>query len=265
MWPKGDGGVVAIVMRFDEDVFCVAGSCFAERLEKHIHLNDAERRALERLEESQRKVKRGVIFQRANERASETFVLRSGRVMSYVILPDGSRQILRVYFPGDFLGAAGTIYRRAVESLVVVSDAILCPFDKASLRVLLDEHPRVAALMFLISQSERVALTDRLASLGRTSAKARVAAFLLDIIDRLRVMDDSIDNRFELKLTQEEMGDAIGLTSVHVNRMIRQMEAENLISRSNGAITLLDEPKLQEIGHYINRYKDIDLDWVPAS
>ncbi|MDF0544785.1 Crp/Fnr family transcriptional regulator [Sphingobium sp. H39-3-25] len=243
----------------------VSGSCFAERLEKHIALNEAERRALARLEENLRKVKRGAMIQRANEPVTELFVLRQGRVMSFVILPDGSRQILRVFFPGDFIGSASTVYKRSPESLVALSDAVLCPFDKHALRILLDEHPRVAALMFVISQTERVALTDRLASLGRTSAKARVAAFLLDIVSRLRVMDDNIADSFDLKLTQEEIGDAVGLTSVHVNRMIRQMETEGLISRNNGTITLLDERKLEEIGHFTNRYRDLDLDWLPAA
>jgi CRP-like cAMP-binding protein len=221
--------------------------------------------ALARLEENQRKVRRGAMIQRANEPVTELFVLRAGRVMSFVILPDGSRQILRVFFPGDFIGSASTVYGKAPESLIALTDATLCPFDKHALRILLDEHPRVAALMFVLSQTERVALTDRLASLGRASAKARVAAFLLDIIDRLRMMDDDVTDTFELKLTQEEIGDATGLTSVHVNRMIRQMENEKLIARSNGAITLLDERALQEIGHYTNRYTDLDLDWLPAA
>ncbi|MGV3771123.1 MAG: Crp/Fnr family transcriptional regulator [Sphingobium phenoxybenzoativorans] len=241
----------------------MSGSCFADRLEKHLNLTERERTALARLEENQRKVKRGAMIQRANETITELFVLRAGRVMSYVILPDGSRQILRVYFAGDFIGSASTVYSKSPESLVALSDSVLCPFDKHALRVLLEEHPRVAALMFVLSQMERVALTDRLASLGRSSARARVASFLLDIIDRLRLMDDSITNSFDLKLTQEEIGDAVGLTSVHVNRMIRQMEADGLISRSNGRIALLNEKALEEIGHYTNRYNDLDLDWLP--
>jgi len=242
----------------------VATSCFADRLAKHVPLSDAEKKALARLEENPRKVKRGAMIQRVNEMVTELFVLREGRVMSFVILPDGSRQILRVYFPGDFIGSASTIYSRAPESLVALSDAIICPFDKHALRRLLEEYPRVAALLFLLSNAERVALTDRLASLGRTSAKARVASFLLDIFDRLRVTDDGITDSFDLKLTQEEIGDAIGLTSVHVNRMIRQMEQEGLISRANGRITLRDMARLEEIGHYSNRHKDMDLDWLPG-
>ncbi|WP_328804582.1 Crp/Fnr family transcriptional regulator [Sphingobium psychrophilum] len=243
----------------------MATSCFAERLAKQVPLSDAEKKALIRLEENPRKIKRGGMIQRVNDTVTELFVLREGRVMSFVILPDGSRQILRVYFPGDFIGSASTIYSKAPESLVALSDVVVCPFDKQALRRLLEESPRVAALLFLLSNAERVAMTDRLAALGRTSAKARVAAFLLDMFDRLRVTDDSIVDSFDLKLTQEEIGDSIGLTSVHVNRMIRQMEQEGLISRSNGRIILNDVARLEEVGHYTNRMKDMDLDWLPVS
>ncbi|HEX7876475.1 MAG TPA: Crp/Fnr family transcriptional regulator [Sphingobium sp.] len=242
----------------------MATSCFADTLAKYASLSDAEIKALVRLEENPRKVKRGAMIQRVNDSITELFILREGRVMSFVILPDGSRQILRVYFPGDFIGSASTIYGKAPESLVTLSDAVICPFDKHALRRLLEEYPRVAALLFLLSNAERVALTDRLASLGRTSAKARVASFLLDIFDRLRVIDDGVTDSFDLKLTQEEIGDAIGLTSVHVNRMVRQMEQEGLISRANGRITLMDVARLEQIGHYTNRHKDMDLDWLPA-
>ena len=121
-------------------------SCFAERLAKHVPLSDAEKAALARLEENPRKMKRGGMIQRVNDTVTELFVLREGRVMSFVILPDGSRQILRVYFPGDFIGSASTIYSKAPESLVALTDVVVCPFDKHALRRLLEEYPRVAAL-----------------------------------------------------------------------------------------------------------------------
>ena len=99
-------------------VLWVATGCFADRLAKHVPLSDEERNALTRLEENPRKIKRGAMIQRVNDTVTELFVLREGRVMSFVILPDGSRQILRVYFPGDFIGSASTIYNKAPESLV---------------------------------------------------------------------------------------------------------------------------------------------------
>jgi CRP-like cAMP-binding protein len=127
------------------------------------------------------------------------------------------------------------------------------------------EHPRLAALMVVYNQIERMALTDRLAALGRSSAKARVAALLLEIRSRRRFVDRSIGDSFTLGLTQEEIGDATGLTSVHVNRMFRQLEDEHLIARENGRVTLLDERALARTANFIDRYADLDLSWLPKA
>lgn len=243
----------------------VSDSCFAERLGQLVELTRSEIAALERIEERQREVKRGTLLQRENDEVSELFVLRHGWVISYMMLADGSRQILRLHFPGDFIGTASIVYEQAPSSLAAITDLVICPFDKRALRILYDEHPRLAALIFLITQAEHVSLTDRLASLGRTSAKARVGALLLDMRDRLRTMDKDIVDSFPLKLTQEEIGDAAGLTGVHVNRMMRALAEDGLIARSNGNVTIRDGEALAEASNYVNRFATLDLSWLPKA
>jgi CRP/FNR family transcriptional regulator, anaerobic regulatory protein len=241
----------------------VSGSCFADILSELVDLTEGEKAALEKLEERQRHVRRGAVLQRENEACGELFVMRKGLMMSYVLLDDGSRQILRFHFPGDLLGVSSMIYREAPESLYALSDCVVCPFDRAALAELMVDHPRLSALLLVYCQIERVALTDRLAALGRTSAKQRVAALLLELRNRLRATDRSVANAFALGLTQEEIGDATGLTSVHVNRMLRQLEEEGLIARELGRVTLLDERALARAANYVNRYERLDLGWLP--
>jgi len=243
----------------------VSGSCFAEKLSELIDLTQAEQNTLEKLEERQRHVRRGAVLQRENEDAGELYILRKGLMMSYVLLDDGSRQILRFLFPGDMLGVSSAVYQEAPETLAALSDCIVCPFDRGVLSDLMLAHPRLSAMIFVYSQIERVALTDRLAALGRTSAKARVAALLLELRNRLRATDKSLANAFSLGLTQEEIGDATGLTAVHVNRMLRQLEEEGLIAREGGRVTLLDERALARAANYVNRYEGLDLSWLPKA
>jgi CRP/FNR family transcriptional regulator, anaerobic regulatory protein len=242
---------------------CVAGSCFADILSELVALTEGERTALNKLEERQRHVRRGAVLQRENESCNELFVLRKGLMMSYVLLDDGSRQILRFLFPGDMLGVSSAIYREAPETLAALSDCVVSPFDRGALSEIMVEHPRLSAMILVYCQIERVALTDRLAALGRTSAKARVAALLLELRNRLRVTDKSITNVFALGLTQEEVGDATGLTAVHVNRMLRQLEEDGLIAREGGRVTLQDERALARAANYVNRYQGLDLGWLP--
>ena len=241
----------------------MAGSSFADVLSELVDLTQGERTALEKLEDRQRHVRRGAVLQRENETGGELYILRKGLMMSYVLLDDGSRQILRFLFPGDMLGVSGVIYRAAPETLCALSDCTVSPFDRTQLAEVITSHPRLSAMILVYCQIERVSLTDRLAALGRTNAKARVAALLLELRNRLRATDKEITNGFTLGLTQEEVGDATGLTAVHVNRMLRQLEEEGLIARENGRVTLVDEQSLCRAANYVNRFEKLDLSWLP--
>jgi CRP/FNR family transcriptional regulator, anaerobic regulatory protein len=240
-------------------------SCFADRLGRFVDLTTAECEALARLEERPRQLRRGAVLLRANDKGTELFVLRRGVLMSFVLLDYGSRQILRFHFPGDMLGWTALAYRTSPETLVALTEAEVCPFDRSALSTLAVEHPRLFAATLALNQMERQALTDRLAGLGRTSARGRVAALLIEIRDRLRQANSAITDTFPLGLTQEEIGDATGLTSVHVNRMLRQLEDEMLIARENGRVTLVDETALAHVANYIDRSHTIDLNWLPPS
>jgi len=181
------------------------------------------------------------------------------------LLDDGSRQILRFLFPGDVIALSSLVYRETPETLTAMSDAVVAPFERSTLSEIIAEHPRLAALLLVYSQIERAALTDRLAALGRTSAKARVAAMLIDMRNRLRAGDKAITDTFTIGLTQEEIGDATGLTAVHVNRMLRQLEEEGLIARENGRVRFTNERGLLRAANYVDRYEGLDLSWLPAA
>lgn len=243
----------------------MSGSCFAERLGDLVTITPAENSALSKLEERERPVRRGATIQRENDRVGDLFILKRGVMMSSMLLDDGSRQILRFLFPGDMIGLSSLAYREAPETLTALSDSLVCPFERTMLSEVVGAHPRLGALMMVYGQIERTALTDRLAALGRTSAKARVAAVLIDMRNRLRMIDKSIADSFVLGLTQEEIGDATGLTAVHVNRMLRQIEEEGMIARENGRVTFTNERALQRAANYVDRYKGLDLSWLPAA
>lgn len=243
----------------------VPGSCFAERLSDMVALTPGEHRALEQLEDRERILRRGATLQRENDRCSELFILRKGTMMSSVLLDDGSRQILRFLFPGDMMGVSSLVYSEAPETITALTDAVVCPFERTAMSKLIGDHPRLAALIMVYNQIERAALTDRLAALGRTSAKARVAGILLEMRNRMRMLDKATNATFTLGLTQEEIGDATGLTAVHVNRMLRQLEEEGIIAREGGRVTLTDERALQRAANFVDRYAGLDLGWLPAA
>lgn len=243
----------------------MSGGCFAERLNDFVTLTDRERLALDRLRDRERTVKRGAVVFRENDQECELFVVESGVLMSYVVLDNGSRQILRFLFAGDLGGVSTLIYRACPESVEAVTDAVVCTVERGAFTRLFEEAPRLTALILAVDQVNRVALTDRLAGLGRSSAKARVAAILIELRDQFRRTDSTIAATFTPGLTQEEIGDATGLTAVHVNRMLRQLEEDGLIAREGGKVTFVDEPTLRRAANYTDRYGDLDLSWLPPS
>lgn len=240
-------------------------SYLARRFGDLITLTEDERTALARLEERDSRLRRGGTLLRENDRSGELFVLKRGTMMSYMLLDDGSRQIVRFLFPGDLIGLSALTHRHSPEAVVALSECEVAPFDRALFADTVMRQPRLFALVLAVVQVDRVVCTDRLAAVGRTSAKARIAALLLHLRDRMRQNDAAIGASFTPGVTQEEIGDATGLTAVHVNRMLRQLEDERLIAREHGRITLMDEAKLVRLSAYVNRLAGVDLSWLPAA
>ncbi|WP_226372650.1 Crp/Fnr family transcriptional regulator [Allosphingosinicella flava] len=241
------------------------GSCLAERLSHYLDLTDNEHAALDEIEVQERECKRGTIIRREQDRGRELFVLRSGWLQSHVVLGDGSRQIMRFFFPGDIIGLSSLALDHSPETIVTVSDATIAPFNRQKLCDIFESHPRLAALIFTVTMAERVAMADRLASIGRTSARARVASILCEIFARNRVMLKGELSELQLPLTQEDLGDATGLTAVHVNRMMRGLVDDGLIARSGNKVGLIDEGRLAAEANFIDRYAKIDTSWLPPA
>lgn len=238
--------------------------CLAERLGRYLHLVESERRALGELEESERLVPRGTVLRVEHAPARELYVVRRGWLYSSMLLPDGNRQILSIHLPCEFAGDTSLPWDKAPFTLVAATDAAVRVIDKTALRRLFEQHPRIGLLIYTLAQAERVALADRLASVGRTSAKARVAALICDVMCRLHAGGENVADGVPMPLTQEEIGDATGLTAVHVNRMMRQLQEEGVIGRTNGRVHVLDEARLATVANHIDRFATIDTSWLPA-
>lgn len=235
----------------------------ADRLGRYVNLVDSEREALAALGESERAVSRGAMLRPEQAAARELYIVRSGWLYSSLLMADGRRQVFSLHLPGEFAGSAALAFERAPFALVAVTDAVVAVIDKLAIRSLFEHQPRLAMLLAMLGQAERVALYDRLASIGRTSAKARVAALICDILHRLRGAGESVKDGVPMPLTQEEIGDATGLTAVHVNRMMRRLADEGLIARTNGRIRILDEAGLAAIAHHVDRFTAVDTSWLP--
>ena len=236
---------------------------FAERVTRRLRVDRSENAFLERFEENTAPVKRGQSIAQEGDLAEHAFVLMTGWVMSCSRFPDGSQQVRRLHFPGDLLAMPSVSMRHYAEDLEALSDAVIAIFPKHLLAELFN-MPRLAGIMYMYAQAERITAGDRLASLGHDSAKARIAFLLVDILHRLRSADESVTNSFFLHLTREQIAHVAGITPVHASRMWSALIADGLIRCVRRTVTIVDEQRLACLGHYSDRDGDFDYDWLRA-
>ena len=236
---------------------------FAERVTTRFRINRSEIAFLERLEENPLPVKRGHFIVQEGDPAEYAFVLITGWVMSCSRFSDGSQQVRRLHFPGDLLAMPSVPMRHHAEDLEALSDAVIAPFPKRMLAELFNMS-RLAGIMYMFAQAERITAGDRLASLGHDSAKARIAFLLVDILYRLRSADHSVTNSFFLHLTREQIAHVTGITPVHASRMWSALIADGLVRCDGRTVTIANEARLARLGHYSDRDGDFDYDWLCA-
>ncbi|WP_426265954.1 Crp/Fnr family transcriptional regulator [Sphingomonas sp. LHG3443-2] len=240
-------------------------SALEQRLGQHLTLSFAERDALQWLERRERHFAAGEVVVREGETFDLLHVVASGWLHGSVKLPDGARQILRFYFVGDVTTTFSIAWGYSAATLTAVSACTLYELPRQLLGRLFQEHPRLGAMLFGISASEQVAMADRLTSVGRTDGQTRVATLLLDIYSRLRVVDQLTGSAFELPLTQQDLGDAVGLTKEHVNRSLRALENTGLLERDGKMIRISDVEALAELVGFKDRYGHVATDWLPPT
>jgi CRP-like cAMP-binding protein len=199
---------------------------------------------------------RQAIIRQQGEPPEHVYMLLEGWVSSAVTLRSGERQIAKVHLPGDLMGMPSICLQEAADSLVALTPAMVRKVPTAKLARLFTSSGRFAARMFLSAQRERLALMDRLVAIGAKPAAGRLAAALIDLHERLALIGQVRDHEFALRMTQDELGDYLGLTAVHVNRTFRQLEDRGLISRRLQRIRLLDPAGLRSLSGYVTRALD---------
>jgi CRP/FNR family transcriptional regulator, anaerobic regulatory protein len=234
---------------------------FAERVTRRFRLDAAELDFLEELEARPVAVPRGHMVARAGDPAEHAFVLMTGWAMSYTGFPDGSNQVRRLHFPGDLIAMPSVPMHHHGEDTETLSDAVIAPFSKRILAGVF-ALPRLAAIMYMFAQAERITAGDRLASLGGSPARERIAFLLVDILHRLRSADRSIASTFDMHLTREQIAHVTGMTPVHASRMWSALIADGLIASEGHKVTVRDERRLAELSQYRDRDNDFDHAWL---
>ncbi len=235
------------------------------RLSHYLNLTEAETKVIQSLQSQRRRVKAGervVVEARDSE---ELFVLQSGWCYASTLLDGGARQILRIHHPGDIVNFSCLAWSRVAATITAATEAEVSPFPRQMLADIFAGQARLAALLFGVSTVENIALSDRLKSLGRTDGRARIATLLLELLSRQQLTEGGSSDTLELFLSQAEIADAVGLTKVHVNRLLKEMTETGLIQRNGRHVEVPDKDALVRISGFVNRHADLAMDWFPPA
>jgi len=182
------------------------------------------------------------------EPCDSIYNLVDGWVFLYNLFEDGRRQILHFALPGTVLGYHPAHGAMATFSAQALTDATVCVIPHKALGPISRGHPEIALrLAWLISRDRSLAF-DHLSSVGRHSARERVAHLLLELFVRYSAQwPGHRVTEMHLPLTQEHIGDATGLTFVHVNRVLRDLRKDGIVEFHYRRLRILDPDKLVDV------------------
>jgi CRP-like cAMP-binding protein len=192
---------------------------------------------------------------REGDRARYSCALLAGFAVRHKVARTGKRQILAVHMLGEMVDLQNSMLGVADHSVQMLTPGRIAMIPREEIERIVGERPAVARAMWVETLVEGSVSREWILNVGRRDAKTRLAHLLCEFALRLKLAGLGEQSHYELPMTQEQLGDATGLTPVHVNRTIRLMEADGLIARTTPrSIVIGDWRKLAQAGDFESTY-----------
>jgi CRP-like cAMP-binding protein len=188
---------------------------------------------------------------REGEKPTQCNVLLEGWTIRYKILEDGKRQIFSFHVPGDIYDAQSFLLDTMDHSVATLTPCKVAVISHATMKELTEAYPRIGRAIWKETLVDAAIFREWMANIGRRSAYQRIAHVMCEMVVKLNVVGLSDDHRrIDWPITQAEMGDALGLSLVHVNRTLQELRAEGLITLKNGRLDILNWDGLKTAGEF---------------
>lgn len=237
-------------------IMTIETSPLTRKLSAFVKLSASELSVLERLHARRKTFAAGrdLVHQGQSEQAA--YILAAGWVVSYKIQPDGSRQIVDFQIPGDFLGFRSVLLHTSVHGVEPIAAIEAAEVMVSDLLQAFAETPRLAtAILWAVSRDEAM-VVEHLVGLGRRDADARMAHFLLELGVRLSLVGMGSRESYACPLTQYHLADALGLSAIHVNRVLRKLREDGLVTFRDGVVVFDDYRRLVALADFDPAYLD---------
>lgn len=183
---------------------------------------------------------------REGERPEHVHLMIDGWSCRYKMLPDGTRQITAFLVPGDFCDSHITLFDQMDHSIGAINDARVAFIPRAKMLELAG-RPRITFALWWASLVDEAVLRAWIVNLGRRNGFMRAGHLICEMHARLQTVGLTDGDRFDMPLTQEELSDALGLTTVHTSRILKRLRGEALLTFKRQHVVILDMPKLRSL------------------
>ncbi|MDO6415161.1 Crp/Fnr family transcriptional regulator [Sphingomonas sp. BIUV-7] len=200
---------------------------------------------------------------RDGERPDHVHVMIEGWACRYKVLRAGPRQITAFLLPGDFCDTHVTIFNEMDHGIAAISESRVAYVPRGRM-LELTERPGIARAFWWASLVDEAVLRAWIVNLGRRDAFDRVGHLICELHARLHNVGLADDGTFDMPLTQEELSDALGLTPVHVNRVLKRLREEGLMSFRRRQITISDIAALRAATDFDPIYLHLSKQRVPV-
>jgi CRP-like cAMP-binding protein len=227
------------------------------------------------LTEAQRELLRGAVYRTQKypaksdivlegHRVDQSTLLLSGYTTRYRLLEDGKRQITAIHVPGDFVDLHSFPLKVMDHSVGCLTDCAVAIFPHAALLRITDADPYLTRALWLLTLLDGAIHREWIVAMGAKSADAHAAHLFGELYARLKFVGLAKDHEYSLSITQNELGETLGLSAVHVNRVLQELRRDGLIEFDGKTMTILDWDALVTRagfdGKFLHRSLERDVD-----
>lgn len=230
----------------------------ASKLEAFTRLSSDDRAALAQVTRNVRFVEARRDLISEGDRPRFVHLVLDGWGCRYKTLPDGKRQIVSIFVPGDFCDVNVYILKQMDHSIGAITRIKVAMITPEEMNALTEGRPRVTQALWWHELVTTAVQREWTVNLGQRSAYERLGHLLVELYLRLRTVGRASDGRCDFPLTQNDLADATGLTAVHVNRTLQELRRDGLIELERKQLRILDLERLKDLSRFNANYLHLD-------
>ncbi len=215
------------------------------KLESFEELTDSERKALGTLVPRVRQVGARTDLIQEGDVPNNVHLILNGYACRYKMLPDGQRQIMAFFVPGDFCDLNVFILDQMDHAIGTISPCQTVEIPRQAIEEITMHHPQVTRALMWCTLVDGAVLREWLVNIGGRQADQRIAHLFCELLLRLEAVGRVTDNSYAFPFTQKDVADTMGLSDVQVSRSLRELRALGLIHLKHRVLTILDVERLK--------------------